>query len=1000
MADGSVIFDTKLDTSGIIKDLSGLAAGTLKTAMAGLAALGTYAIHVGSDFETAMSQVHATMGSAADATVEYSGKTMTALEAISKEASRLGAETAFSASQAAEGFNILAQSGLEAGDQIATMGHVLDLAAAGALSLEEAASFTAGTVKGFGDSFDNSQYYVDMMAQGATLASTDVRGLGEAMADSAATASTYGQNAEETALALLRLAEQGETGSAAATALSAAMKNLYAPTDQARAAMQELGVSAFDPISGKARNFNEVVDDLNNALAGYSDEQRIAYAQTIFGIQGFNAFNKMSVTSTEKVEQFRQGLRTASNEMDGAGAAAQQAAIQLDNLQGDVTILNSATEGFGKAIYEHMQGPLREFVQEATGIMSDLKLAVDQGGLSGLASAVGEALTRAITMIAEYAPELVSAAAEIVHSLAGSLIEAAPHLADVATEVGTNFLSGIQVITADLLQLGAELILAVCEGITSNLDSLLKTLTDGAELIAKNYVAYVPRVIQAGIELVGALASGIIKAAPSLVETAISLITDLAESAISTADTFIQVASDVIVALVNALPLIIGNLVTALPALIEGIIEGLKKLIPNLVQCGIDLFTALISSMPEITIFIVSALPELITAIVGGLLEMLPMLVDCGVKLFTSLVQALPKIIYNIVRVLPDIIAAIIDTLAGMIPKIIECGIDLLTSLVSAMPQIIGAIVAAIPSIIMSIISALVEGIPKIIKCGVDFFTSLIKALPEIIMQIVTAIPEIIGSIIDAFTSNIDQIAESGKQLFSSLVNSLPDIIINIVAVIPEIISAIIETIVSFGGDIVDAGYNLFMGLADGIGNAIGGVIDKAVDACSGIVDSVLNFFGIASPSKLFKNLIGKNLMRGLAEGIIGETNVAVDAAEKAAEEVARVDFHAKPRIDFDSFDAAERIALQNSVNYEALLSGARDTVRSARAVSGIDIAGNAMYDFNAKIESLQKYLESVFGTDKIKIPDAIDATLNIDGHMLSRQIAPYMAKDLDWDGI
>lgn len=52
------------------------------------------------------------------------------------------------------------------------------------------------------------------------------------------------------------------------------------------------------------------------------------------------------------------------------------------------------------------------------------------------------------------------------------------------------------------------------------------------------------------------------------------------------------------------------------------------------------------------------------------------------------------------------------------------------------------------------------------------------------------------------------------------------------------------------------------------------------------------------------------------------------------------------------------------------------------------------------KKESLQKYLESVFGTDTIKFSDAIDATLNIDGHMLSRQIAPYMAKDLDWDGI
>lgn len=92
----------------------------------------------------------------------------------------MGRTTKYTATEAAEGMNILAQAGLSADEQISGIGTVLNLASAGAMSLEESASYTAGAVKGFGDSMSNASYYADLMAKGATLANTDVRGLGEA----------------------------------------------------------------------------------------------------------------------------------------------------------------------------------------------------------------------------------------------------------------------------------------------------------------------------------------------------------------------------------------------------------------------------------------------------------------------------------------------------------------------------------------------------------------------------------------------------------------------------------------------------------------------------------------------------------------------------------------------------------------------------------------------------------------------------------------------------
>lgn len=90
----------------------------------------------------------------------------------------MGSTTAFTATQAAEGLNILAMAGLKAEEQIAAIPHVLNLASAGAISLESAASYAVGTVKGFSDSMDNAQYYVDLIAKGATLSNTSVSCLG------------------------------------------------------------------------------------------------------------------------------------------------------------------------------------------------------------------------------------------------------------------------------------------------------------------------------------------------------------------------------------------------------------------------------------------------------------------------------------------------------------------------------------------------------------------------------------------------------------------------------------------------------------------------------------------------------------------------------------------------------------------------------------------------------------------------------------------------------
>lgn len=364
---------------GLSSAFKTIGSGLSKSVTLPIVGIGTAAVKAGSDFDTAMSQVAATMG-----------KTKNEIQNLRSFAMEMGATTVFSAKQAAEGLNILAQSGLDANEQMAALPDVLNLAAAGQLSLADAATYAIGVVKGFGDEAKNANKYVDLIAKGATLANTDVRGLGAALSAASASANTYGQSAESTTLSLLRLAEQNVTGEEAATALSRAMMDLYTPTTTASKALDELGISVYDS-SGKAKDFNEVVDELKNRLNGMSDAQRNAYLNTIFTTYGLSAFNKMTVSSTDKVKQFKDGLNDAS------GSAMKQAQTQLDNLQGDVTLLKSALEGAGIIISDHIIPKLRSFVKGLTALITKFNEASPATqsliiNIAGIAAAVGPVL--------------------------------------------------------------------------------------------------------------------------------------------------------------------------------------------------------------------------------------------------------------------------------------------------------------------------------------------------------------------------------------------------------------------------------------------------------------------------------------------------------------------------------------------------------------------------------------------------------------------------------
>ena len=457
--DGSVIIDIEGDSSKFKSALSGLgsiastalkgvttAVAAVTTAVAGVA---TAAVKVGSGFESSMSQVAATMG----LTVEDIRNGSEEFELLSQAAKDAGATTAFSASEAADALNYLALAGYDAATSADVLPSVLNLAAAGGLDLAYASDLATDAMAALGieASSANLTEFGDKMAKTASKANTSVGQLGEAILTVGGTAKSLAGGTTELNAALGVLANRGIKGAEGGTALRNVILALSAPTDKAADAMSALGLEVYDA-AGNMRPLNEVFRDLDSALSGMTEGEKTKVLNEIF--------NKVDLKSAQALlagcgEEF-DNLTTAID--DSAGAMQNMADTQLDNLQGDITIMKSALEGLGIGVYENLQAPLRDTVQFATELVGQLSEALNENGLEGLVSAAGDVLSEVLIKITSELPKFIDIGVKVIKSLISGLLKNKKTLVDSAIEIGKVLVSGLGSILGDLTLAALEII--------------------------------------------------------------------------------------------------------------------------------------------------------------------------------------------------------------------------------------------------------------------------------------------------------------------------------------------------------------------------------------------------------------------------------------------------------------------------------------------------------------------------------------------------------------
>ena len=633
--------------SGVMQLSKTITAATAAAAAA-VGAIAVAAVNVGKEFETAMSQVQATM--LLDTGTAEGAAAMATLEEAARECGRT---TAFSATEAAEALNYLALAGYNADEAATALPAVLKLAGAGAMDLARASDMVTDSMSALGIEATeaNLNTFADQLAQTASKANTSVSQLGEAILTVGGTAKGLAGGTTELNTALGILADNGLKGAEGGTHLRNMILSLQSPTGDASKALQSLGVDVYDA-QGNMRGLNDIFKDLQSGMEGMTAAQKDSIISTLFNTTDLTAANAMLSNCTDRWDELSAAIENS------AGACEDMYSIQLDNLDGDIKILKSGLSDLGISIYKDLNGPLREMTQLGTSMVEELSQAYSEGGMAGMVGAVGDCLSEAVNVIAGYAPQVVSMGVDLISNFVQGIADNAGQLADMAAQVITIFINGLFTLIPQVLLAGIDIIVQLANSIASQLPTLITNGTQAIQNLVSGIIQRLPDIIAAGLTLVQTLVSSLGANAPQLIAAAINLIGNL------------------VLGIVSMLPQLLQMGIQLILSLAQGIISNLPLLLQMAVQIITQLVTGIVSMLP----MLIQGGIQLIISLIQGIISNLGNIVQAAVQIVITLAAGLIQAIPQLIAAIPQLIGAIIDTILNT--NWLDVGIQIIKGLI------------------------------------------------------------------------------------------------------------------------------------------------------------------------------------------------------------------------------------------------------------------------------------------------------------------------------
>lgn len=799
-----------------------------------VAGMSTLAFSVGTSFTSQMSTVQSLLGF-----TEGTQEQLDIMSQLEERAKSVSAATQYTATEVGQAYEYMAMAGWNSTEMLNGLDGIINLNSVAGIDLATTSDIVTDALTAFGLSADESTHFADVLATTITKSNTDVEQLGEAFKYVGPVANSLGYSIEDVSMALGIMANAGVKGEQAGNALKTSLARLASPTEQAKSVIDKLGISLADG-NGNTLGFADMLDQLRNKLKGvnvdltdaegnvreYDDiveelkskgsNEQLQLISDVSNLFGKNQMASILTLINASDEEFAELKESISKAKDSAESMAE---VKLDNLTGDVTILESVIEEIGLSIFDYIENPFRNVVQNVSEYLSKIDENIRTGfdfskinvDIRSLIENIGKQFESAIpsfnyTILGS--SQLINATIEsiltnILDTISETVGYGLPNIIGSYWNLINNIIDQITNSTPQLISSAENVINAFTTGLISASVNVKNSLPSVIDSLATGINDVAPSVIEMGVSILDTIATGITLAIPELA----GIVYTIASSLNSAFDNI------ALTQIINGL----GNVLTS-----NGVIESFSNTFINI-----------------------------LTSAIGFVANNIDTILNVAMTLVNSLINALTE---NDEQILENIATLIENVVIGLteddnLTKLVTGVLNLVSSVAIALtsPEVFTKLLDAILELINGILVAVVENIQPLTDCIVSLFSAVCQIIAD--------------------PDNLAKILEVLGVALVEIVNSAIEIVLE---VIPNLVESIFTKFVGYfrDKDWSTIGENIITGLWQGINEKMDWIGEKIENIGSKIVGWFNGSLEIQSPSKKLKKETGQYILPGVMEGV------------------------------------------------------------------------------------------------------------------------------------
>ena len=551
---------------------------------------------------------------------------------------------------------------------------------------------------------------VDQMAKTASTTNTSVAQLGEGILTIGATAKTVKGGTAELNTALGILANNGIKGAEGGTHLRNVILSLQNPTDKAAACMEQLGLDVYDS-EGNMRSLNDILGDLNTSMDGMTAAEKSNIIGQIFNKTDLSSVNALLANTGDTWDDLQQSI------IDSGGAAQQMADTQLDNLQGQITILKSALEGLAISFGELLMPAIKT-------IVGWVQQFVDW--LNGMDEGTKKVITTVALLAAALGPVLIVIGKVV--SAVGTIMTIVPKVAGVINTVKTAFAA----LNTTMLANPIFLIIAAITALVAAFIYLWNTNEDFRQFWIN-------------------LWENVKEVAIAVWEAIKNFFTAAWEAISSTAQAVWNGIKDFFSGLWEGIKTIFSTVVEAIKTIITTYFNIYKTIITTVLNAIKTVFTTVWNGIKTVVTTVVTAIQTFITTAWNAIKNTVTTVLNAIKTVITTVWNAIKTAVTTVVNGIKSTISSVWNAIKSTVSSVVN-------SIKSTVTTVFNNIWSGIKGTMGKIVSSIKEGFNQ----AISFITSLpSKALQwgkDMIMGIVNGIKSCIGAVGDAVSSVANKI--------------------------------------------------------------------------------------------------------------------------------------------------------------------------------------------------------------------------------------------------